>query len=107
MASIPDFTQVEFAEAPVAAIDATGAAWLTPEGIRVKLLYAAADVRGLDFLDGFPGIPPYMSRGPGRYGNMPDFPPPRIRTLSTAAISPPGRRAFRWPSILQPTGATI
>src|SRR6266702_4138320 len=63
MASIPDFTQVEFAEAPVAAIDATGAAWLAPEGIRVKLLYAAADVRGLDFLDTYPGLPPFV-RGP-------------------------------------------
>ena len=39
------------------------ALWLTPEGIDVKPLYGPDDARGLDFLDGFPGIPPYV-RGP-------------------------------------------
>jgi methylmalonyl-CoA mutase len=63
MTSIPDFTKIEFAEAPVAAIDATAAPWLTPEGIPVKPVYGPDDIRALDFLDGFPGIPPYL-RGP-------------------------------------------
>ncbi len=34
-----------------------------PEGIAVKPVYTAADTAGLDFLDTFPGIPPYL-RGP-------------------------------------------
>jgi methylmalonyl-CoA mutase len=63
MASIPDFTKVAFAQAPVAPIDAAAAAWLTPEGIPVKPVYGPHDVGALDFLDGFPGIPPYL-RGP-------------------------------------------
>ena len=40
-----------------------GEDWLTPEGIAVKRVYAAADTAGLDFLDGYPGIAPYL-RGP-------------------------------------------
>jgi methylmalonyl-CoA mutase len=63
MASIPDFTKVEFAEAPIAAFDAMATPWLTPEGIPVKPVYGPDDIRALDFLDGFPGIPPYL-RGP-------------------------------------------
>jgi methylmalonyl-CoA mutase len=35
----------------------------TPEGIAIKPLYTAADTAGLDFLDGYPGIAPYL-RGP-------------------------------------------
>ena len=37
--------------------------WDTPERIVVKPLYTAADREGLDFLDTYPGIPPYL-RGP-------------------------------------------
>ncbi|MES1199746.1 MAG: methylmalonyl-CoA mutase [Pseudomonadota bacterium] len=37
--------------------------WLTPEGIPVRALYTSADRAGLDFVDGFPGLPPY-GRGP-------------------------------------------
>ncbi|MBT0768137.1 methylmalonyl-CoA mutase [Kineosporia sp. J2-2] len=37
--------------------------WATPEGIDVKPLYTAADLAGLDFLDTYPGRPPYL-RGP-------------------------------------------
>ena len=37
--------------------------WLTPEGIRVKPLYTAADLEALETLDTLPGIPPYL-RGP-------------------------------------------
>ena len=62
MTRIPDFTRVPFAavELPEAA---SCAAWVTPEGIAVKPTYGAEDVAGLDFLDTFPGIPPYL-RGP-------------------------------------------
>jgi methylmalonyl-CoA mutase len=39
------------------------APWATPEGIAVPPLYTAADLDGLDFLDTYPGAPPYL-RGP-------------------------------------------
>src|SRR5918998_6039420 len=37
--------------------------WLTPEGIPVKPRYGPEDRAGLDFLDTWPGLPPYL-RGP-------------------------------------------
>ena len=37
--------------------------WTTPEGIVVKPLYTAADLRGLPATDTLPGFPPYI-RGP-------------------------------------------
>ncbi len=37
--------------------------WETPEGIAVKPLYTGADLEGLDFLDTYPGVAPYL-RGP-------------------------------------------
>lgn len=37
--------------------------WQTPEGIGVKPLYTSDDVAGLDFLETYPGIAPYL-RGP-------------------------------------------
>jgi methylmalonyl-CoA mutase len=45
--------------------------WETPEGIRVKPLYTAADLEGLE-LGGLPGFPPYL-RGPRAtmYANRP------------------------------------
>ncbi len=63
MTRIPDFTKVAL-EAPAAQQPrAAGEEWLTPEGIAVKRAYSAADTAGLDFLDGYPGIAPYL-RGP-------------------------------------------
>jgi methylmalonyl-CoA mutase len=63
MARIPDFTKVEFADGTVAAAAGESAPWLTPEGIAVKPVYGPDDVAGLDFLDTYPGIAPYL-RGP-------------------------------------------
>ncbi|MDR0479723.1 MAG: methylmalonyl-CoA mutase [Burkholderiaceae bacterium] len=37
--------------------------WITPDGIRVKPLYTAADVQGLTYADTLPGFEPYL-RGP-------------------------------------------
>ncbi|MBR9972574.1 methylmalonyl-CoA mutase [Magnetospirillum sulfuroxidans] len=37
--------------------------WETPEGIKVKPLYTAADLEGLEGLDTLPGFPPFL-RGP-------------------------------------------
>ena len=60
---IPDFSAIPLGAAAVPP-PATGAeAWVTPEGIPVKPAYAAADRAGLDFVDGFPGLAPYV-RGP-------------------------------------------
>jgi len=72
MSRIPDFTKVAYASdargpgsraAPSPPSAASADAWLTPEGIPVKRAYTAADTDGLDFIDGYPGIPPYL-RGP-------------------------------------------
>src|SRR5436305_1058166 len=62
MSRIPNFASVDFAPA-MPPTPAGGAPWLTPEGIALKPLYGAADVAGLDFLDTYPGIPPFL-RGP-------------------------------------------
>ena len=37
--------------------------WITPEGISVKPLYTAADIKGLEYADTLPGMEPYL-RGP-------------------------------------------
>jgi methylmalonyl-CoA mutase len=63
MSSIPNFASVAFAEPPAASSTASGEPWLTPEGIPVKPAYGPDDVKGLDFLDTYPGIAPYL-RGP-------------------------------------------
>jgi methylmalonyl-CoA mutase len=64
MSRIPNFAQIDFAEPAAAAPRSSAAApWLTPEGIAVKPVYTAADVAGLDTLDGYPGIAPFL-RGP-------------------------------------------
>jgi methylmalonyl-CoA mutase len=65
MGRIPDFATVDFAAAaaPSGTDAASAVPWLTPEGIAIKPRYAAADLAGLDFLDTYPGIAPYL-RGP-------------------------------------------
>ncbi|MFJ5531088.1 methylmalonyl-CoA mutase [Streptomyces sp. NPDC093261] len=73
--SIPDFSAIELGT-PVSgdgsdewrtavkkATDGADLLWETPEGITVKPLYTGQDLEGLDFLDTFPGIAPYL-RGP-------------------------------------------
>ncbi len=53
------------APAPVsgpAPAEAAGS-WLSPEGIAIKTRYTAADLAGLDALDTYPGLPPFL-RGP-------------------------------------------
>jgi methylmalonyl-CoA mutase len=63
MTRIPDFATVEW-RAPREPVSAGGnEPWLTPEGIAVKPLYGPADVAGLDFLDTWPGLAPFL-RGP-------------------------------------------
>ncbi|HVY20429.1 MAG TPA: methylmalonyl-CoA mutase [Bauldia sp.] len=59
---LPDFKQVPW-RAPSAVAPPSHPTWATPEGIAVKEAYAASDIAGLDFLDGWPGLPPFV-RGP-------------------------------------------
>src|SRR6266478_4172722 len=72
MSRIPDFANIAF-ESTARAEPAGGAEpWLTPEGIPVKPGYGAADLEGIDFLETWPGIAPYL-RGPypAMYVNQP------------------------------------
>src|SRR5947209_10961788 len=63
MTRIPNFADLAFEK--IAPAEAAGNAepWLTPEGIPVKSSYREADLASVDFLDTYPGIPPYL-RGP-------------------------------------------
>src|SRR5215469_16242924 len=65
MTQIPDFGTIAFTDptGPLVAAGAVPEPWLTPEGIPVKPVYGPHDVAGFDFLDGYPGIAPYL-RGP-------------------------------------------
>src|ERR1051325_583095 len=63
MASIPNFAEVPFATAAAVSGDGSAQPWLTPEGIPVMPSYREKDIAGLDFLDTYPGIAPYL-RGP-------------------------------------------
>jgi methylmalonyl-CoA mutase len=62
MSRIPDFASLDLGRgAAAAASDAEP--WMTPEGIAVKPFYTAEDLEGLDHLNTWPGIPPFL-RGP-------------------------------------------
>ncbi|MGO9758507.1 MAG: methylmalonyl-CoA mutase family protein, partial [Roseiarcus sp.] len=63
MSRIASFASIPFAPPRSDTPAATGAHWLTPEGIDVKPIYGPDDLAGLDFLDTWPGAPPYL-RGP-------------------------------------------
>ena len=64
MSRLPDFTAIGFADIalPVAA-DGSPAVWDTPEGIAVRPHYGPDDLGGIDFLDTYPGLAPFL-RGP-------------------------------------------
>jgi methylmalonyl-CoA mutase len=61
--SLPDFTKVEWREPATTAQQGDVSPWPTPEGIAVKPAYGEQDLAGLDFLDTYPGKPPFL-RGP-------------------------------------------
>ncbi len=67
MSRIPNFADIAFEPASIAGGESNAKAseksWLTPEGILVKPGYSEADLKGIDFLDTWPGIAPYL-RGP-------------------------------------------
>ncbi|WP_183315879.1 methylmalonyl-CoA mutase [Chelatococcus caeni] len=60
---IPDFSTMALADVTAPMGSPAGEPWLTPEGILVKPHYGEGDRKGLDFLDTFPGLPPFL-RGP-------------------------------------------
>jgi methylmalonyl-CoA mutase len=62
MSRLPDFTRIDWRE-PKTEAPRGGEPWVTPEEIPVKSVYGADDVKGLDFLDGWPGMAPFL-RGP-------------------------------------------
>jgi methylmalonyl-CoA mutase len=63
MSRIPNFAAVRIRRRAVGGAPPLAAPWQTPEGIAVKSAYGAADLDGLDGLDTYPGIAPYL-RGP-------------------------------------------
>jgi methylmalonyl-CoA mutase len=73
VSAFPDFSKLPFPHREKEGPDASpsrrddslppGEGWLTPEGVLVKAAYHAGDVQGLDFLDGYPGLAPFV-RGP-------------------------------------------
>jgi methylmalonyl-CoA mutase len=64
MTQLPNFTKVDFADAgPPAGNNGSPEPWSTPEGIAVKPIYDERDLVGLDFLNTYPGSPPFL-RGP-------------------------------------------
>ncbi len=63
MSRIPSFAEMTVDGGTGAAAVSGGEPWRTPEGITVEPVYGPDDIAGLDFLDGLPGIAPYL-RGP-------------------------------------------
>src|SRR5512139_3030550 len=63
MSQVPSFAKLAFADTAVPPGKGSAKPWTTPEGIAVKPAYSDQDIAGLDFVDGFPGLPPYV-RGP-------------------------------------------
>jgi len=64
MAHHPDYQKwTELAEKQMKGKSVESLEWLTPEGIRVKPLYTAEDIAGLESANTLPGLAPYL-RGP-------------------------------------------
>ncbi|WP_433225053.1 methylmalonyl-CoA mutase [Microtetraspora malaysiensis] len=61
--TIPDFSGIDLSSGAGTVPDVDGVVWETPEGIEVKPFYTAGDLKGIDFLETYPGMPPYL-RGP-------------------------------------------
>ncbi|MGB3446702.1 MAG: methylmalonyl-CoA mutase [Xanthobacteraceae bacterium] len=63
MSRIPNFADVAFEVVAPAAAAGEAKPWLTPEEIPVNASYGESDLKGIDFLDTWPGIAPFL-RGP-------------------------------------------
>ncbi|MFI4965478.1 MAG: methylmalonyl-CoA mutase [Caulobacterales bacterium] len=62
MPKFPDFATLPFDVLPAHTLPA-GEPWQTPEGIAVRPAYGPIDTAGLDTLNGYPGVAPFL-RGP-------------------------------------------
>src|SRR6516162_9750795 len=60
--SVPDFSEVMW-QRPSLSGSAGGFPLETAEGITLKPAYGPSDIEGLDFLNTYPGLPPFL-RGP-------------------------------------------
>jgi methylmalonyl-CoA mutase len=63
MASFPNFANIPFTPPRSQPLGGDSPVWTTPEGIDVKSVYGPEDLARLDFLDTWPGAPPFL-RGP-------------------------------------------
>jgi methylmalonyl-CoA mutase len=63
MSRIPDFSTLAFQAPGTRRLAGESPIWQTPEGIDVKAVHGEADLAGLDDLDSWPGLPPFL-RGP-------------------------------------------
>ena len=57
----PDFTKIDLGVPSFTARE--GSTWSSPEGIDIKAAYDASDIAGLDNLNTYPGLSPFI-RGP-------------------------------------------
>src|SRR4029450_6997326 len=63
MSRIPNFADIAFEATAPAQPAGSAEPWLTPEGIPVNPVYSEADLEGIDFLETWPGVAPFL-RGP-------------------------------------------
>ena len=59
---LPDFSKIDW-QTPDLRAEALGSPTETPEGLTLKPIYGPGDLEGLDFLNTYPGLPPFL-RGP-------------------------------------------
>ncbi len=67
MSQLPDFAKLDWQDPRLSPPRTASEPWLTPEDIPVKPVYGEADLAGIDFLDTWPGLPPYLR---GSYPTM-------------------------------------
>jgi methylmalonyl-CoA mutase len=63
MTAIPDFSKIGFATLSSDRTQSDQTSWMTPEGIAIQPIYRKEDLAGLDFVDSYPGLAPFV-RGP-------------------------------------------
>ncbi|MGA0531962.1 methylmalonyl-CoA mutase [Hansschlegelia sp. KR7-227] len=62
-ARLPHFAAIDWRRPDLAPPPLGAEAWTTPEGVVAPPIYGASDLAGLEGLDSWPGLPPYI-RGP-------------------------------------------
>ena len=95
MTSIPSFSDIPLDAEPRdvgKSQEQNSNPWMTPEGIAVKPVYGVDDVADLDFLDTWPGLPPFL-RGP--YPTMYTQRPWTIRQYAGFSTADQSNRFYR------------